>query len=130
MLACIAFAAAPLLDGRGRQIGVRGLGIDITEQDGAEASLAGMLRRSQALDHVLSAMRAEVETPNMTRAALDTLAGALGADGAAVFTVDAAGVGPLITHQAGGHAAALRAAAQVAGNNVTASGRGAADPGR
>jgi len=119
VLACIAFAAAPLLDGRGRQVGVRGLGIDVTEQDGAEASLAGMLRRSQALDHVLSAMRAEVETPNMTRAALDTLAGALGAEGAAVFTVDAAGVGPLITHRASSHAAALRAAAQNTGGNPT-----------
>jgi diguanylate cyclase (GGDEF)-like protein len=43
----------------------------------------------------------------MTRVALDTLANALGADGAAVFTIDTAdvgdapGVGPVITHQAG-----------------------------
>ena len=59
-LACIAFAAAPLLDGKGRQIGVRGLGIDVTEQDRDEAQVAAMLRRSEVLDHILAVMRHEV----------------------------------------------------------------------
>jgi PAS domain S-box-containing protein len=30
-IACITFGASPVLDGKGRQIGVRGLGIDVTE---------------------------------------------------------------------------------------------------
>lgn len=100
-LACIAFAAAPLLDGKGRQIGVRGLGIDVTEQDSAEAQMAAMLRRSEVLDHILTIMRNEMATPNVMRAALDALANALGAEGAAVITTGEAGADPTITHLAG-----------------------------
>jgi len=86
-LACIALAAAPLLDGNGRQIGVRGLGIDVTEQDNAEAQIAAMLRRSEVLDHILTVMRNEVAPSNVMRAALHTLAGALGAEGVAVIGI-------------------------------------------
>jgi diguanylate cyclase (GGDEF)-like protein/PAS domain S-box-containing protein len=104
-LACIAFAAAPLLDSKGRQIGVRGLGIDVTEQDSAEAQMAAMLRRSEVLDHILTIMRNEIATPSVMRAALDALANALGAEGAAVITADEAGADPTITHRAGTHQA-------------------------
>src|SRR5208283_17 len=95
-LACIAFAAAPLLDGRGRQIGVRGLGIDVTEQDSAEAQMAAMLRRSEVLDYILTVMRNEVETPRVMHAALDALANALGAEGAAVISTGESGADPTI----------------------------------
>jgi len=104
-LACVALAVAPLLDARGRQIGVRGLGIDVTEQDSAEAQMAAMLRRSEVLDHILSVMRAEVATPNVMSVALDTLANALGAEGAAVINTDTAGAEPTITHQSGSNQA-------------------------
>jgi len=104
-LACVAFAAAPLLDGKGRQIGVRGLGIDVTEQDDAEGQMAAMLRRSEVLDHILTVMRHELETPNVLRAALDALANALGAEGAAVISAGEAGAAPTITHQSGTHQA-------------------------
>jgi diguanylate cyclase (GGDEF)-like protein/PAS domain S-box-containing protein len=104
-LACIAFAAAPLLDGKGRQIGVRGLGIDVTEQDSAEAQMAAMLRRSEVLDHILTIMRNEVAPPSVMRAALDALANALGAEGAAVISTSESGAEPAITHQAGTHPA-------------------------
>ena len=98
-LVCIALAVAPLLDGRGRQIGVRGLGIDVTEQDGTEAQIAAMLRRSEVLDHILTVMRNEVAPSNVVRAALDALAGALGADGVAIIDTDQAGAEPKMTHQ-------------------------------
>jgi diguanylate cyclase (GGDEF)-like protein/PAS domain S-box-containing protein len=100
-LACLALAAAPLLDTKGRQIGVRGLGIDVTEQDSAEAQVAATLRRSEVLDHILTVMRHEVATPNVLRVALDALANALGADGAAVIRTTEAGAAPSIAHQAG-----------------------------
>ena len=100
-LACVAFAAAPLLDGKGRQIGVRGLGIDVTEQESADSQMAAMLRRSEMLDHVLSVMHAEVATPNMARVALDTLTNALGAEGAAVISLDEITGAPAVTHQTG-----------------------------
>ncbi len=100
-LACIALAVAPLLDGGGRQIGVRGLGIDVTEQDSAEAQIAAMLRRSEVLDHILTVMRNEVAPSNVMHAALDTLAGALGAEGVAVIGIAQAGAEPKMTHQTG-----------------------------
>jgi len=102
-LACIALAAAPLLDGNGRQIGVRGLGIDVTEQDNAEAQIAAMLRRSEVLDHILTVMRNEVAPSNVMRAALHTLAGALGAEGVAVIGITQVGAEPKMTHQTGPH---------------------------
>ncbi len=102
-LACLALAAGPLLDAKGRQIGVRGLGIDVTEQDSAEAQMAATLRRSEVLDHILTVMRHEVATPNVLRVALEALANALGADGAAVIRTAEAGAAPSIAHQAGTH---------------------------
>src|SRR5580698_426668 len=100
-LACLALAAGPLLDATGRQIGVRGLGIDVTEQDSAEAQMAATLRRSEVLDHILTVMRHEVATPNVMRAALDALTNALGAEGAAVIRAAEPGAAPGIVHQAG-----------------------------
>jgi len=107
-LACVAFAAAPLLDGKGRQIGVRGLGIDVTEQDGAEAQMAAMLRRSQVLDHILSVMRHEMTTADVMRSALDALASALGAAGAAVIGSEGAATAPTIMHRSGVHQSGIR----------------------
>jgi diguanylate cyclase (GGDEF)-like protein/PAS domain S-box-containing protein len=103
VLACIAFAAAPLLDAKGRQIGVRGLGIDVTEQDDAEGQMAAMRRRSEVLDHILTVMRHEMATPDVMRAALDALANALGAEGAAVISAGEAGAPPTISHQSSTH---------------------------
>lgn len=103
-VACLIFAAAPLVDGSGRQVGTRGLGIDVTEQDSAEARVAAMLRRSAVLDHILTLMRREVAAPRMMHAVLDTLSNALGAEGAAVIRPDGGGT-LLLAHQAGGGAA-------------------------
>ncbi len=94
--ACLVFAVAPLLDDTGRTIGARGLGMDVTEQDGREGSSAAALRRAAIIDGILWRMRQEVLAPRMMRAALEELANALGAEGAAVV----AG-GPVILHQSG-----------------------------
>lgn len=99
-IACLSFAAAPLLDPEGRIVGARGLGMDVTEQDGHDAQVATALRRGEVVDHMLWCMRQEVLAPRMMQAVLDGLASALGAEGAAV--VDIAGDdGPVLLHHTG-----------------------------
>jgi diguanylate cyclase (GGDEF)-like protein/PAS domain S-box-containing protein len=133
-LACIALAVAPLLDGKGRQIGVRGLGIDVTEQDTAEAQVAAMLRRSEVLDHILTVMRKEVAPANVMRLALDALANALGAEGAVVISASAPDVEPIITHHAAtnrvGGAAVLATAAALLEAGADTPMQGVTDDGR
>jgi len=95
-VACLVFAAAPLLDVAGRIIGARGLGMDITDQDGQEGFAAAALRRAAVIDGILLRMRQEVLAPRMMRALLEELASAMGAEGAAVVAE-----GPVILHQIG-----------------------------
>lgn len=54
---CFSFAAAPLLDEAGRVVGSRGVGQDISEQEGYDAAVATALRRTEVLDHILWRMR-------------------------------------------------------------------------
>jgi diguanylate cyclase (GGDEF)-like protein/PAS domain S-box-containing protein len=128
--ACVLLAAAPLLNARGRPIGVRGLGMDISEQDSTEAQVAAVLRRSAVLDHILALMRTEVEAPRMMRRLLNALAKALGAEGAAVIRAE--GQAPAtLAHEAGGCAAeVLAAAASILERAVAAPARLAAEDGR
>jgi len=49
---CLSFAVTPLLDAEGRIVGARGLGQDVTEQDGYDAQVAASLRRGELLDHI------------------------------------------------------------------------------
>lgn len=86
-IACVVFAAAPMLDEQGRITGARGLGVDLTEQEGRDAQVAAALRRGEVLDHILWAMRQEVLAPRMMRAVLGALVSALGAEGVAVIEV-------------------------------------------
>jgi diguanylate cyclase (GGDEF)-like protein len=95
-IACLAFAVAPLLDAAGRIIGARGLGMDVTDQDGQEGFAAAALRRAAVIDGILGRMRQEVLAPRMMRAVLEELANAVGAEGAAVIAE-----GPVILHQSG-----------------------------
>lgn len=108
-VACVSVAAAPLLDSDGRIIGARGVGIDVTEEDGQDAKTAAALRRGEVVDHILWRMRQEVMAPRMMQAALDGLVNALGAEGAAVFDVGAE-ASP-ITYQVGRGAAEVRGTA-------------------
>ncbi len=96
---CLLLSAAPLFDRRGRIVGARGIGTDITEQDGRDARIAASLRRGDVIDHILWRMRQEVMAPRMMCAALEAMANALGAEGAAVVSlVDGA---PNLVHETG-----------------------------
>lgn len=107
-VANLAFAAAPLLDSQGRVVGARGLGLDVSGYDGQEAQIAAALRRGEVLDHILWRMGQEVLAPRMMRSALEALVNALGAEGAAVVNVPAAGVeAATLAYQAGGGADAI-----------------------
>jgi diguanylate cyclase (GGDEF)-like protein len=98
--ACLSFAAAPLLDDEGRIIGARGLGQDVTEQDGWDAAVAAALRRQEVLDHILWRMRQEVMAPHMMQVALESLSQGMGAGGAALLDVQEEGE-PVTLHQTG-----------------------------
>ncbi len=120
-VACLVFASAPLLDAAGRIVGARGLGMDVTDQDGQEGFAAAALRRAAVIDGILSRMRQEVLAPRMMRAVLEELANAVGAEGAAVVAE-----GPVVLHQTGAGAgfvlntiAALLQRADEAGSILT-----------
>ncbi|MCW3474833.1 sensor domain-containing diguanylate cyclase [Limobrevibacterium gyesilva] len=98
---CLTFAAAPLLDSEGRIVGARGIGQDVTEQNGYDTQVAAALRRGELLDHILWRMRQEVLAPRMMQAALDALVTALGAEGCAVVDMIGDGVAPMVLHEIG-----------------------------
>jgi len=101
--AMLAFSAAPLLDGEGRIVGTRGMGIDWTDFDDHSGRVAAALRRGEVLDHILWRLRQEVLAPRMMQAALDALVNAMGAEGAAVIDVRGTD-GSVHGHRAGGGA--------------------------
>jgi diguanylate cyclase (GGDEF)-like protein len=100
--ACLTFAAAPLFDREGRIVGARGMGIDMTEQEGHDARVAAALRRGEVVDHILWRMHQEVLAPRMMVAVLEALVHALGAEGASVVDILGGGQGPTLLHEAGG----------------------------
>ncbi|HJS83943.1 MAG TPA: diguanylate cyclase [Acetobacteraceae bacterium] len=108
-ISCILLSAAPLLDRHGRVIGARGIGADITEQDGQDARVAAIVRRGEVIDHILWRIRQEVMAPRMMRAALEAMASAVGANGAAVVSL--AGGAPALLHETGTGAQAVLALA-------------------
>ncbi len=98
---CFVVAAAPLLDDTGRVIGARGVGQDISQQEGYDEAVATALRRTEVLDHILWGMRQEVLAPRMMQAALSSLVTAMGLEGAAVLDLMGDGVLPTVLHQYG-----------------------------
>ncbi len=83
----IAISAIPLLDGMGRVTGTRGVGVETTDRQGAESRVAAALHRGKVLDHILSEIRHEIQSPRMMESALAALLNALGAEGVAVIDV-------------------------------------------
>ena len=57
---CMALTSVPLCDADGKHCGVRGVAVNVTAQEMAEAETASALRRGQALDRILEQMRQEV----------------------------------------------------------------------
>ncbi len=104
---CFSFASAPLLDDSGNIIGARGVGQDVSAQDGSDAALATALRRGEVLDHILWRMRQEVLAPRMMMVALESVATAMGLEGAAVIDMNGDGVLPTVLHQTGTGVAAV-----------------------
>eukprot|EP01037_Dinobryon_pediforme_P010864 gene10864-10945_t len=98
---CFSFATSPLLDEDGRIIGARGLGQDVSEQDGHDAAVATALRRGEMLDHILWRMRQEVLAPRMMQVALDSITTGMGLEGTAVIDMAGDGVLPTVLHQTG-----------------------------
>ena len=86
-LACMLMAAAPVLGPAGECTGVRGLAMDTTDAARREGAVTASLRRLEVLEHILGKMRQEVLASRMMQAALTTLLGALGAEGAAVVGI-------------------------------------------
>jgi diguanylate cyclase (GGDEF)-like protein len=87
--------------------------VDWTEYDEYQGRVAAALRRGEVLDHILWRMGREVLAPRMMRAALDALVNALGAEGAAVIDLAAAGGAALVYRAGGATEAVLPAAASL-----------------
>ncbi len=79
---CMLISSQPLLDQYGKQYGVRGIGVDITEQEQRNVAAAAALQRVDVLDHTMNQMRQELMAPHMMLAGLNAIMLALGATGA------------------------------------------------
>jgi diguanylate cyclase (GGDEF)-like protein len=97
---CMALTSLPLHDEWGQHRGVRGVAVNVTAQERANAETASALRRGQALDRILDQMRQEVMAPRMMRAVLDGAMRALGAQGTAVLDLKP-GTTHLVLHGVG-----------------------------
>ena len=84
---CVALSSEPLRDATGVVTGARGVGVDVTSREQADAQIAAALRRGEMLEVLLDQLRHEIQTPRMMEAILSTLQQGLGAAGAAVVTV-------------------------------------------
>jgi diguanylate cyclase (GGDEF)-like protein len=82
--ACLTFTVVPLRDEAGAIIGVRGLGQSIVGREHGDQALAATLRRGELIDTILHGIRHEVSAPRMMRVVLETVVGALGAEGCAI----------------------------------------------
>lgn len=98
---CFSFAAAPLLDEAGTINGARGLGQDMSKQDGHDATVATSLRRGEMLDNILWRMRQETLAPHMMQVVLESVTAGMGLEGAAVIDMTGDGILPTILHQTG-----------------------------
>lgn len=108
-MACLRIAATPILDSAGAIIGVRGMGIDITEAQSDASDVAAALRRGEVLAHILARTSREVLAPRMMATALANLAEALGAEGGGIALVPAGGSQPRLSHPFGAGAEAVLA---------------------
>ena len=103
---CMALTLTPVRDEAGRHQGVRGVAVNVTAQELAEAETASALRRGQAVDRILGEMRQEILAPKMMQAVIEGLTRALGARGTAVLDI-AAGKAWVVKHRSGEDAEAI-----------------------
>ena len=94
---CLSLSSAPILDDRGRCIGARAVGADVTAREQRDMAAAAALRRVDVLDHILDQMRQEVLAPRIMSAMLKTALRALGGLGAVVLDlVEPSELGPVM----------------------------------
>ena len=94
---CLSLSSAPILDERGRCIGARAVGLDVTAREQRDMAAAAALRRVDVLDHILDQMRQEVLAPRIMSAMLKTALRALGGAGAVVLDLaDVSEIGPIM----------------------------------
>ena len=105
-LCCFRLAAAPLFGPDGAVAGARGIGVDVTDEDGREDRTAAALRRGEVIEGLLWRMRREALAPRMLQAALQALVGALGAEGAALIDPDGPTLATVL-HQVGNGSGAI-----------------------
>ena len=129
-VACLEFSSEPLLDGAGRVVGTRGVGVDPAARDVRETGVCAALRRAAVLDHILWRMRQEVSASRMMQVVLDAALRAVGAQGCAVLDVVRPGVDAVL-HRAGPGApkAVIAALALLRGTGDEARGNGPGDDG-
>lgn len=83
--ACMALTVVPLQDESGRPRGVRGVAVNVTQQERAQTASSAALRRGEVLDHIMTRMRQEVLAPRMMEAVLTETLPAIGCSGIAVM---------------------------------------------
>ncbi len=81
---CMALTLTPMLDQAGRFRGLRGIGVDVTQEERAAKGASAGIRRGLVLDRLLTQMRQEVLAPSMMGTALDAVIQALGCQAAAI----------------------------------------------
>lgn len=99
--ACLTFTVVPMRDEAGAIVGVRGLGQSIVGRDHGDQRLAATLRRGELIDTILQDVRREVAAARMMQAVLETLAGALGAEGCAIVDPVGSDAPMMFRHQIG-----------------------------
>jgi len=83
--ASVLLSCVPLFDEHREWQGTRGVCRDVTEERANEAALARARHREYVLNHIVYAIRDEIEPINMLSAAASATAGALMAAGAQIF---------------------------------------------
>ncbi|RVU36599.1 diguanylate cyclase [Hwanghaeella grinnelliae] len=88
---CIMVSALPLVDGEGKRVGARGLGLDVTTERIAQTELAQSKHREDLVRYIVNLTRDEETPAAMMETAAKTLTRAAGADGCSILIKDEGG---------------------------------------
>ena len=85
---CVMVSALPLVDEKGKRIGARGLGLDVTSDRIAQTELAQSKHREDLVRYIVNLTRDEETPAAMMRTAAKTMTRAAGGDGCSILTKD------------------------------------------
>ncbi len=88
---CVMVSALPLVDERGKRIGARGLGLDVTSDRIAQTELAQSKHREDLVRYIVNLTRDEETPAAMMQTAAKTMTRAAGGDGCTILTNDEEG---------------------------------------